>query len=649
MSLDLFRATSQEKVLDAEQAVLGAMLMSASAIEDVCRILEPTDYYRPAHETIYRAICQMREQGTPADPITTAAFLGRSGDLNRVGGAPYLHTLVQAVPTVAHAEHYAHIIKEAAQDRRLDSAGMRILHRGDEGDTETVRAGAIAALEQLATTDQWGDPTPLGEQRALPTFPVESLPGWLRDQVSAVAEFTQTPPDLAATMGLAALSTAAGGRVNIQVRPGWTEQTNLYLVCAMPPASRKSDVFASMTAPIYRIECELQQQARSGIIEAQTAKDAAEAEVEGLMAKARKASDTIDRQQLVAEVSAARMLADEIRVPPTPRLTVSGDITPEPLTHLLATHRCLAALSPEGDLFDIIAGRYSGTPNLGVFLQAHKGERLQTDRITRDQPTVDRPALTIGVTPQPTVLQDLAAAAGARDRGLLARFLFALPPSNLGFRRVRTAPVPEATANAYDARLDLLVRTLTDLPEAVTIPITARADAAVEHLQEELETQLRPEQPLSHITDWAGKLVGATVRIAGLLHLADHITTRWGDPVSEDCIQRAAAIASYYTAHALAVFDLIGADPAASDAGHILEWLARPRQNGSQRTTVKRRDVVGGVRRFRGRTGDIDPSLRLLEEHGYLRSDPAPSSGRGRAANVTFRVHPRLRELLDEL
>lgn len=193
MSLDPYRATAQEKVLDAEQAVLGSMLLSSDAISVVSSVLEPTDYYRPAHETIHRTICLMHEQGTPADPITAAAALGRSGDLNRVGGASYLHTLVQAVPTVAHAEHYAHIIRDAAQDRRLDSAGRRILQRGDEGDTATVRADAIAALEQLATTDQWGEPTPLGEHRALPTFPVESLPDWLRDQVAAVAEFTQTP------------------------------------------------------------------------------------------------------------------------------------------------------------------------------------------------------------------------------------------------------------------------------------------------------------------------------------------------------------------------------------------------------------------------------------------------------------------------
>ncbi|MEU7046768.1 DUF3987 domain-containing protein [Streptomyces varsoviensis] len=203
---------------------------------------------------------------------------------------------------------------------------------------------ALAALE-AAEQRTWSEPTPLGENSTLPGFPVDALPRWLRDQVVALAEFTQTPPDMAATMGLAALSTTAGGRVHFQIRPGWVEQANLYLVCAMPPASRKSDVFAAMTAPIYRIEDELAQQAKPAIIEAQTAKETAEAEVGALLAKARK-SDSVDREHLVAEATAARMLADEIHVPPAPRLTVSGDITPEPLTHLLATHRCLAALSP---------------------------------------------------------------------------------------------------------------------------------------------------------------------------------------------------------------------------------------------------------------------------------------------------------------
>ncbi|MGI5259128.1 DUF3987 domain-containing protein [Streptomyces angustmyceticus] len=647
-SVHPLREGPHDHAIEAEQAALGAMLLSPAVIPEITAVLDAGDYYRPAHETIHRAIIAMHERDEPVDPITVTAYLGSTGDLNRVGGAFYLHALVQQVPTASNGEYYAAIARDAADNRRLEATGLRLSQRARAGEltADATRAEALAALE-AAEQRTWGEPTPLGENALLPRFPVDALPGWLREQVVALAEFTQTPPDMAATMGLAALSTAAGGRVHVRIRPGWTEQSNLYLVCAMPPASRKSDVFSAMTAPIYRIEDELAQQAKPAIIEAQTAKEAAEAEVDALLSKARK-SDTLDRQQLVAEASAARMLADEIHVPPAPRLTVSGDITPEPLTHLLATHRCLAALSPEGDLFDIIAGRYSARPNLGVFLQAHKGERLQTDRITRDQPTIDRPALTIGVTPQPAVLQDLAATPGARDRGLLARFLFALPPSNLGYRKIRTHPIPEAVSNTYDTRLEAMVRTFTDLPDPVTVPLSTQADAVVERLQEEVEEKLRPDQPLSHVTDWAGKLVGATARIACLLHLADRITTGWGDPVSADCVERAAVIAAYYTAHALAVFDLIAADPATEDARHILTWLQRPKQNGTHRTTVKRRDVVAAHRRFRGRTDAIDPALRLLEEHGYLRPDTPPAQGgKGRSASVTFRVHPALKASLD--
>ncbi|MCE4943466.1 DUF3987 domain-containing protein [Streptomyces albulus] len=642
------REGPHDHVIEAEQAALGAMLLSSAVITDITAVLTPGDYYRPAHEIIHRAITTLHEQDQPTDPITVAAYLTQTGDLHRIGGASYLHHLVQQVPTASNGEYYAAIARDAADNRRLDATGMRLSHRARTGEltADDSRAEALAALE-AAEQRTWTDPTPLGDGGTLPGFPVDALPQWMRDQVVALAEFTQTPPDMAATMGLAALSTTAGGRVHFQIRPGWVEQSNLYLVCAMPPASRKSDVFAPMTAPIYRIEEELAQQARPAIIEAQTAKETAEAEVDALLAKARK-GDAVERQHLVAEATAARMLAEEIHVPPTPRLTVSGDITPEPLTHLLATHRCLAALSPEGDLFDIIAGRYSARPNLGVFLQAHKGERLQTDRITRDQPTIDRPALTIGVTPQPSVLQDLASAPGARDRGLLARFLYSLPPSNLGFRKIRTQPIPDTVSGTYDARLEAMVRTFTDLPDPVTIPLTAQADAVVERLQEEVELKLRPDQPLSHVKDWAGKLVGATVRIAGLLHLADRITNGWGEPVNAECVERAAAIAAYYTAHALAVFDLIAADPAADDAQHILDWLRRPKQNGTHRTTVKRRDVVASLRRFRGRTDTIDPALNLLEEHGYLRADtPSSPGGKGRSATITFRVHPTLKNQPD--
>ncbi|MFE2494217.1 DUF3987 domain-containing protein [Streptomyces scopuliridis] len=633
--------------LDAEQAALGSMLLSRDAITEVTAILALDDYYRPAHATIHAAITAMHTSRLPVDPITMAAYLRDAGDLHRVGGPSYLHTLVQATPTAANGSYYAQIVTDVAKQRRLIETGTRLIAHGrrDASGTEHIAAQAAEELATIRATDRWPAPIPLGTHAALPVFPVTALTPWMAEYVAAVAEFTQTPPDLGATMALAAVSTAAGGRVHVEIRPGWREQSNLYLVCAMPPASRKSDVFAAMTEPIYDVERQLQEESRARIIEAETAKEAALAEAEGLMARARKPGDGMDRSALVAEASAAKLLAEEIAVPPRPRLTVSGDITPEPLAQQLAVHRCLAALSPEGDLFDIIAGRYSAKPNLGVFLQAHKGERLQTDRITREQPSVDKPALTIGITPQPAVLQDLAGAPGARDRGLLARFLYALPASNLGYRKIRTIPVPEAVAQRYHARLSGLLHTLYALPEPVTVPLTPQADRAVEALQDRLEVALRPEQPLAHVLDWAGKLVGHTARVALLLHLADRTANNhWGQPVPEETINRAAQIADYYTQHALAVFDLIGSDPATDAAQTILGWLRRPRTDGTWRTTIKRRDAVAASRRFRTVT-QVEPALALLESHGYLRANAPTRTGRaGQPPTATYRVHPSLQE-----
>ncbi|MCW2665701.1 MAG: replicative helicase [Frankiales bacterium] len=114
----------------AEQSVLGGMLLSRDAIADVVEVLKAPDFYRPAHQTIYEAILDLYGKGEPADPITVSSFLQKSGDLSRIGGAPYLHTLLSSVPTAANAGWYAKIVAEQAVLRRLVEAGTRIVQLG---------------------------------------------------------------------------------------------------------------------------------------------------------------------------------------------------------------------------------------------------------------------------------------------------------------------------------------------------------------------------------------------------------------------------------------------------------------------------------------------------------------------------------------
>ena len=114
----------------AEQGVLGGMLLSKDAIADVVEILRITDFYRPAHATVYEVATELYSKGEPADTVSVAAELHRAGCSTSIGGAPYLHTLIESVPTAANAGYYAKIVAEKAVRRRLVEAGMRVTQLG---------------------------------------------------------------------------------------------------------------------------------------------------------------------------------------------------------------------------------------------------------------------------------------------------------------------------------------------------------------------------------------------------------------------------------------------------------------------------------------------------------------------------------------
>ncbi|MFR0358643.1 replicative DNA helicase [Streptomyces sediminimaris] len=135
----------------AEQSVLGSLMLSNDAIGDAADILRSAaDFYFPPHQTIYNTVLDMYGRGEPVDPITLAAELGRTGDLERIGGASYLHHLVQQVPTAANAEYYAEIIATLAEFRRIGSAGVQITELGyqAQGDIGDVKERVGAAVER---------------------------------------------------------------------------------------------------------------------------------------------------------------------------------------------------------------------------------------------------------------------------------------------------------------------------------------------------------------------------------------------------------------------------------------------------------------------------------------------------------------------
>lgn len=152
--------------VNAEQSVLGGMLLSKDAIADCVEGMRGTDFYRPAHELIWDAIVHLYGRGEPADAITVADELTKRGDLSRAGGQAYLHQLIQGVPTAANAGYYAQIVAERAVLRRLVDAGTRIVQMGyaaGGGDVEDLVNAAQAEVYQVADKRGGEDYVRLGE------------------------------------------------------------------------------------------------------------------------------------------------------------------------------------------------------------------------------------------------------------------------------------------------------------------------------------------------------------------------------------------------------------------------------------------------------------------------------------------------------
>jgi hypothetical protein len=506
-----------------------------------------------------------------------------------------------------------------------------------------IRRNAGVPDDESPKPGPWDEPVPLDAAGPLPSFPVDALPDWAAVQVGAVAEETQTPTDLPGVVCLGVFATAAGGRAVVEVQPGWTEPLNLYAVPALDPGSRKSAVFREMTQPILDAEQALRETASADIQQAAVDREIAQEAARRAILDAAKSGTDDDKADAIAKAQLAR----EIKTPVWPRL-IADDVTAEALTSLLAEQGGrMAVLSAEGDLFDIMSGRYSRdgqVPNLGIFLKGHAGDLLLVDRKGREPERIDHPALTVIVTIQPQVLVDIARKPVLRGRGLLARVLYSLPRDIVGYRRIHVTAVPDETRETYRRNAKALIASLADWTDPAVIPVTEPARKLLAEFQEEIEPRLRKDTgDLAELRDWASKLAGATVRLAGLLHLGEHLTDGWGKPVEADTMERAIQLGRYFTAHARAAFRQMGLDPLVADAQQLLGWITR---TGAEE--FSRRDLFRGVESTRfQKVADVDEPLALLVEHGYVRlASPSASTFRGgRPSSPVYEVHPQVRHV----
>lgn len=494
-----------------------------------------------------------------------------------------------------------------------------------------AKAPVVVASRSAA----WPEPVPLAAADLLP-FPVHLLPGDLRAFVVAVAEATETPVEMAALIVLATIAAVVGKRFEIQLWREHAEPLGLMVMVIMEPGNRKTPVFKQALAPLAAWERRQADQLGPAIDEAALERDLGLVALRELEKKARFAAPE-ERREL------AKQIAQERRSLPAPVVVprlYTSDVTPEKLATLLADHgERMAVFSDEGGFLGTLAGRYQrGMPNLDVVLQGYSGSSVIVDRLGRAPIVLRSPVLTIALTPQPSVLQ--AIDASFVGRGLMDRFLYAVPPSHVGFRKLENRAIPRDVRMAHDAMMESLLALPSDIGangSARPLTLTLSPGAAEEFGQFAglVEEAMRPGASLEFAKGWASKLPGNVGRVAGLLHVAQHA---YGAPdteaVSVETMNAAIAFGAALIPHAKSAYGLIGADTAIGAARDILGWLVR-----EQRPLFTAREVFLHLRGRYKRMAELWPAFRMLEEHQMIR-EVAPEHRKTGRPSKTYEASP---------
>ncbi|MBN9523104.1 DUF3987 domain-containing protein, partial [bacterium] len=501
-----------------------------------------------------------------------------------------------------------------------------------------------AAAPAAAGDDPWPDPIPLSRPVAVPPFPAEVLPGWVRDWAAAVATEKQVPVDLPALLALGLVGAGLARKVVARPRPGFAEPVNLFVMPVLPPGERKSQTLAAALAPVRDLERELRDAARPAVAAAESDFRVAEARVKGLEAKLVKAEDPDQKGRLREQLAAARDELLKVEVPPMPLLYTEDD-TPDALkAEVIRQGGRLTVASTEAKCLENIT-LYSDRPNFDVYLKGHAGDELKTGRVSRGRAAVADPALSCLLAPQPAVLEGLAASAALKGRGFLARWAYALPESRVGRRAVGAPAVPGAVQATYHRLLRAVWETgygvdpETGAPAARVLGFDPGADAAFRAFEAEVEPLLAPGGALGGLAGWGNKLCGLCARLAAGLHVADALGDGrgWASPIGAGAVTRAARLCrGYLVPHALAAFGLMGADAKLAAARRVWRWVA-----GNRPAEFTKRDCFNALRAHFETVDQLQPALDLLERHFLIRAKVSPErAGRGRRPSPVYEVNP---------
>lgn len=472
---------------------------------------------------------------------------------------------------------------------------------------------------------EWESPI-LFDEYETPKISSNLLPSPLKEFSRDISYSTETPEEMAIMVILAVVATALQKKFEVMPKEhsGYKETVNIYTLTALPPANRKSSIVKACIAPLIEWEKE-QRSAKEIEIKKQQSIFESQKRLIDLKRKNIKANE--DNDSLIQSIA-----EEEAKLTPPEALPqlITNDVTPEGLARLMSEqNEKMSIFSDEGGIIDTMAGLYNGgRSNIDILLKGWEGGYISLRR--KDTDLTMHPTLTINLTVQPVIIQNLGDQKAYSGKGLLERFLYCIPKSLLGYRTHDKSEVPQYIKNLYNRKIQSLLN-ISDVDVPRILVLDKEAYKEWYDFQMTTEYELREGGLLANCQGWGGKICGYALRISALFHVVSYGEER--KFIDKNTIQKALELCTLLKSHAVAAFGFMNIDLDRRDAMEILKWILDNNLNSFTKAQLTKRMQ----NRKNMEAARLDKLLAILSQR-YIISNPIKEGKK----TISFKVNPAI-------
>lgn len=503
-------------------------------------------------------------------------------------------------------------------------------------------AGApTQASTQAEQVEQWGDIKPFEKTVDLQPFPLETLPKVLQDYAGAVAAYNSVFPEMCILPLFSALSLCLQGKAIVRnPGTGHPEPLNLYCITIAAPGERKTSTSNLFFKPINEYEKRYNLIHRAEIEEYHIKHKILENKLNKAIQKSKEAESEREAYNLRAELTE---LEDN---PKNPLNYTLQDVTPEALIDTLYNNKERAAIiGDEATLFKILCGAYNSKGaagvNFDILLTSYDGEPYKVSRKNSGNIYLKSPLVTIGTMIQPQPFKQVLQNSDLNGKGLLQRFIFSCPRSNVGNIPFSAPQIPKKTAEAYSELLYKLLA-LPESEEPAALGFDKEATSIIEYYHYELQKKLKPGGAFSDLAEYASKQEAKVLRIAALLHLCEHSA---GELITGYTAMQAVKIGVWLESQATAALEAEMMTDTERNARYLLRKLKTKltelikKAKGGKLKALTKSDLLRMCRKLSAE--ELQEALAYLDDMGALKYNEEKTSGR---AKMNVIVNPAIIE-----